>query len=181
MEKIVTVMVEDTFGISKLLPDYRVETTLRKVNENSTEVIISHFYSTTNLKAKLLSLIAKNKIARETNATLNSIKALIERGVSPVRREMSSTRVNLVARFGICVQFLALVRALAEFFRLEYSEGPTLQVATVAPYVGGGLLAAVLTWVGVLCYFYGRDRAAIGVTGLTLVALLTVKIVLIRP
>jgi hypothetical protein len=39
----------------------------------------------------------------------------------------------------------------------------------------------MLTWVAVLCYFVGRDRAAIGVAGLTILALLVVKIVLIRP
>jgi hypothetical protein len=39
---------------------------------------ISHYYSTTTLKAKLLNLIAKGKIARETQATLNAAKAMIE-------------------------------------------------------------------------------------------------------
>jgi hypothetical protein len=33
----------------------------------------------------------------------------------------------------------------------------------------------------VLCYFAGRDRVAVGVAVLTIVALLVVKIVLIRP
>jgi hypothetical protein len=37
-----------------------------------------HYYSTTTLKAKLLDLIAKGKIARETQATLNAAKAKIE-------------------------------------------------------------------------------------------------------
>src|SRR5215472_9448331 len=85
MEKFVTILPEDTFGISKLLPDYRVETTFRKVNERVTEVTISHYYSTPSLKARLFNLIAKRRIARETSATLNSIKAQIERGVSPLR------------------------------------------------------------------------------------------------
>jgi hypothetical protein len=81
------------------------------------------------------------------------------------------------------VQFLALVRTLAEFFRLEHVEGLTLRVATVAPYVGAGLFAALLTWAGVLCYFCGRgrDRAAIGVAGVTILARLTVKIAVIAP
>ena len=86
-----------------------------------------------------------------------------------------------IAQVVICVQFLALVRSLAEVFRLRYVQGPALDVATVVPYVGGALLAAVLTWIAVLCYFAGRDRAAIGVAGLTIVALLVVKIALIRP
>ena len=79
------------------------------------------------------------------------------------------------------MQFLALVRSLAEVFRLRHVQGPALDVATAVPYVGGALLAAVLTWIAVLCYFAGRDRAAVGVAGLTILALLGVKIALIRP
>jgi Polyketide cyclase / dehydrase and lipid transport len=82
MEKFVTILPEDTFGISKLLPDYRVETTFRRVSERVTEVTISHYYSTPSLKARLFNLIGKRKIARETYATLNSAKAQIEQGVS---------------------------------------------------------------------------------------------------
>jgi len=78
LEKIVTVFPEDTFGISKILTDYTVETTFEKVGAGSTRVWISHYYSTKTLKAKLLHLIAKRKIARETQATLNAAKGLIE-------------------------------------------------------------------------------------------------------
>jgi hypothetical protein len=77
LQKIVTVLPEDTFGISKILSDYRVETTFQTLGHRSTKVEISHYYSTT-LKAKLLNLIAKGKIARETQATLNAAKATIE-------------------------------------------------------------------------------------------------------
>jgi hypothetical protein len=78
LQKIVTVLPEDTFGISKILRDYRVETTFQALGDRSTKVEISHYYSTTTLKAKLLNLIAKGKIARETQATLNAAKATIE-------------------------------------------------------------------------------------------------------
>ena len=82
MEKFVTILPEDTFGIGKLLPDYRVETTFRKVNERVTEVTINHYYSTPTLKARIFNLVGKRKITRETYATLNSIKAQIEDGFS---------------------------------------------------------------------------------------------------
>jgi hypothetical protein len=78
LQKIVTMLPEDTFGISKILSDYRVETTFQMLGHRSTKVEISHYYSTTTLKAKLLNLIAKGKIARETQATLNAAKATIE-------------------------------------------------------------------------------------------------------
>ena len=78
LQKIVTVLPEDTFGISRILSDYTVETTFHKLGDASTRVVISHYYSTTSLKAKLLNLIAKGKLARETQATLNGAKAAIE-------------------------------------------------------------------------------------------------------
>jgi uncharacterized membrane protein len=83
LEKIVTVLPEDTFGISRILSDYTVETTFRKLGDASTQVEITHYYSTPSLKAKLLNLIAKGKIARDTQATLNSAKAAIEAAGSP--------------------------------------------------------------------------------------------------
>jgi hypothetical protein len=78
LQKIVTVLPWDTFGISKILSDYRVEATFQSLCHRSTRVEISHYYSTTTLKAKLLNLIAKDKIAREAQATLNACKATIE-------------------------------------------------------------------------------------------------------
>ena len=78
LQKIVTVLPEDTFGISKIFNDYIVETTFQKLGELSTKAEISHYYSTKTLKAKLLNLLAKRKIARETQATLNAAKATIE-------------------------------------------------------------------------------------------------------
>jgi len=78
LQKIVTVLPEDTFGITKIFNDYRVETTFQMLGHGSTKVGISHYYSTTTLKAKLLNLIAKGKIARDTQATLNAAKATIE-------------------------------------------------------------------------------------------------------
>jgi uncharacterized protein YndB with AHSA1/START domain len=78
LEKIVTVLPQDTFGISKILSDYTVETTFQKLGDSSTKVEISHYYSTSTLKAKLINLLAKGKMARETHATLLAAKAAIE-------------------------------------------------------------------------------------------------------
>jgi uncharacterized membrane protein len=77
-QKIVTILPDDTFGISRILSDYTVETTFYKLNEASTRVEISHYYSTKSVKAKLLNLVAKRRIARDTQATLNAAKAAIE-------------------------------------------------------------------------------------------------------
>ena len=62
----------DSFGIIKIVSDYTVETTFQKLGDSSTKVEISHYYSTVTLEAKLLNLIAKGKIARDTHATLRA-------------------------------------------------------------------------------------------------------------
>ncbi|MBV8813784.1 MAG: hypothetical protein JO271_04785 [Verrucomicrobia bacterium] len=92
-----------------------------------------------------------------------------------------SKHIHLLTQIGICVQFLALVRTLAEFFRLQLVQGAALHVATVTPYVGAALLAALLTWAAVLCYLAGRDRTALGVAGMTILVLIIVKIAFIAP
>lgn len=78
LEKVVTVLPQDTFGISKILSDYTVETTLHKMGDSATKIEISHYYSTRTLKAKLVNLIAKERIARETQEMLKAMKAAIE-------------------------------------------------------------------------------------------------------
>jgi len=93
-QKIVTVLPEDTFGISKILPDYRVETTFHPLDDRSTRVAISHYYSTPTLKARLLNLVAKGKIARDTQATLNAAKARIEAACRPNSGECSRRNVS---------------------------------------------------------------------------------------
>jgi len=45
-----TVLPEDTFGISKVLPDYVVETALHRDGQSSMKIEISHYYSTPTLK-----------------------------------------------------------------------------------------------------------------------------------
>ena len=78
MEKIVTVLPSDTMGLTKLLPDYVVETIFKKIDDKTTKVEISHFYSSSKWKVWLLNFIIKRKIAREIQDTLNAMKKSIE-------------------------------------------------------------------------------------------------------
>ena len=78
MQKLVTVFPEDTMGLSKLLSDYVVESTLSKIGDDLTKVEMTHFYSSSSLKVWFLNLIIKRKIARETQDTLNAMKNAIE-------------------------------------------------------------------------------------------------------
>lgn len=78
MEKIVTVFPSDTMGLTKLLPDYMVESKLSKIDANTTWIEIAHYYSSSKWKVKLLNFYIKRKVARETRETLKGIKSAIE-------------------------------------------------------------------------------------------------------
>ena len=78
MQKLVTVFPQDTLGISKLLPDYVVESTVSKVGDSVTKVEMVHFYSTPKPIVRFLNLFIKRKIERETQETLNAMKKSIE-------------------------------------------------------------------------------------------------------
>ena len=88
---------------------------------------------------------------------------------------MEERRAQHWARIAITIQFLALVRTLAEYYRIRYVQGLAFVPRAAEPYIAGGLLAAVCAWAAVTCYLFGRYRAAIGIGGLTIVLLLAFK------
>jgi hypothetical protein len=83
-----------------------------------------------------------------------------------------------LAQIAITVQFLALVRTGAEFFRLRAALGPALTIDMAAPFVVGSLLAAVGAWAATTCYFLGRYRTATVLVGATIIAMLAYKFLL---
>ena len=82
------------------------------------------------------------------------------------------------AKIGITIQFLALVRCLGEVYRLRRLHGGALVLDDVQPFIAGALVAAVLCWAAVTLYFFGRHRAAVAVSALTVLALVALKVVL---
>jgi Polyketide cyclase / dehydrase and lipid transport len=78
MEKVVTIFLSDTMGLTKLLPDYLVETTLKKIDNQTTQVDISHFYSSSKWKVRVFNIFIKWKVGKETQETLKSMKKAIE-------------------------------------------------------------------------------------------------------
>jgi hypothetical protein len=80
------------------------------------------------------------------------------------------------AKVGITVQFLALVRILAEYFRLKHVPGNRLTLALVEPFIVGALLAAILCWLAVALFFFGRYRSALLVSAATVVVLLIYRV-----
>ncbi len=84
MERIVTALPEDTMGITNMLPDYLVETRFTPPDEHETKVEFRHYYSTKSVKTRFFNVIAKKKIARESQDTLNAIKIAIEQEIGNI-------------------------------------------------------------------------------------------------
>jgi hypothetical protein len=82
MERIVTTLSEDSFGVARLLPDYRVVSSLARESAGRTRVEFRHYYSLRGWKAWLFHWVAGRRIARESQATLNAMKQAIENRAS---------------------------------------------------------------------------------------------------
>jgi hypothetical protein len=102
MERIVTALPEDTMGITNMLPDYLVETRLTPLAEHETKVEFSHYYSTKSLKTKLFTLIAKRKIARDAQNTLDAMKRAIEKKYVRAFSDAHDGQVFLRGTKGAC-------------------------------------------------------------------------------
>jgi len=83
------------------------------------------------------------------------------------------------AQIGITIEFLIIVRALGEFFRLRHVQGTNFSTAVAALYVGGALIAVCSCWAGVIFYFFRRFTLSAWITLATLPILLVYKIAVI--
>jgi hypothetical protein len=83
------------------------------------------------------------------------------------------------AQVGITIEFLIVVRALGEFFRLRHALGTNFSTAVTAPYIGGALIAVFSCWVAVTLYFFGRYTLSAWIALATVPILLVYKIALI--
>jgi len=92
---------------------------------------------------------------------------------------MARISARRLSELAITVLFLALIRTLAEYYRLRYVRGPALSLAEVAPYITGGLMAAFGAWAAVVAYFLGRYRVAIGIVVAVVAAMLVYKVIVI--
>jgi hypothetical protein len=74
-----TRMVSDTWGIDRMLPDFRVEATVSRRTETSTILKFQAFYQPVSLKNRVLNaLVLRRAIRRRSLAVMNGIKRLAE-------------------------------------------------------------------------------------------------------
>ena len=83
------------------------------------------------------------------------------------------------AQLGITVQFLIIIRTLAEIFRLRHMRGASFSCASAMPYVGGALVAACCCWIGATLYFFRRYALSAWIAVATILILLLYKIAVI--
>jgi type IV secretory pathway VirB6-like protein len=98
--------------------------------------------------------------------------------VKAIREYIDARRVAQLAIVGL---LLALVRTLAEYYRLRHVRGQALTLDEVGRYVTGGLIAALGIGVSMIAYFVARYRLAASIVGATIVAMLVYKVVVIGP
>jgi hypothetical protein len=75
------------------------------------------------------------------------------------------------------VQFLIVIRTLAEILRLQHVGAGTLPPPRVIDlYVIGALVAALGCWLGVIFLIVQRNRTVVLIIGCTIAALLAYKV-----
>ena len=83
------------------------------------------------------------------------------------------------AQIGITTQFLIVVRALGEIFRLRHFHSATFSTEVVMPYVCGALVAACFCWLGVTLYFFQRYVLSAWIALASIAILLAYKVAVI--
>lgn len=86
---------------------------------------------------------------------------------------MSAQRGSVIAVF---ILFLALVRTLAEIYRLRAVRGSGFALADALPYVNGAMIAAVGAWAAVGSFMWKRYRLAIAAVSVTILVMLAYKV-----
>jgi hypothetical protein len=94
--------------------------------------------------------------------------------------DMTAQTTQRLAQIAVTVQFLALVRTLLEFFRLKSLEGPAFTLSLGEPYLIGGVIAAICTWLGVTAYMLNRYMVTAMIGASMIVILIVYKMLYVH-
>jgi hypothetical protein len=94
--------------------------------------------------------------------------------------DMTAQTTQRLAQIAVTVQFLALVRTLLEFFRLKNLEGPSFTISLGEPYLIGGVIAAICTWLGVTAYMLNRYMVTALIGAGTVLVLIVFKMLYVQ-
>lgn len=91
---------------------------------------------------------------------------------------MTSWTAERMAKIGIGVQLLILIRLPAEVFRLKYVHGGNLSLPAIEPLIRGELITAVCTALAVMLYFWKKHEATIWIAVLNVASLVVYKAII---
>lgn len=81
-----------------------------------------------------------------------------------------------MSNVAMIIVFLALIRIIGEFFRLEYTLKEKLTIELLHPFMLGALVCAISCLIMTICSFYARYRVIIGIAILTIIILVVLKV-----
>ena len=83
-----------------------------------------------------------------------------------------------IAQIGIVVQFAALMRCLAEYFRLKHFAAEHFSIARIEPFILGALVSAAFALIGILFYFFENYKTTVAIALLNVGILLILRLTL---
>lgn len=86
-----------------------------------------------------------------------------------------NAKVVNIAKFFMIILFLALIRCIAEFYRLDHLRGDALSISEIRPFMLGALCSAIGEFVMALLYFFNRNKLVCFFGFFTLIALFIIK------
>lgn len=90
-----------------------------------------------------------------------------------------SVNKQQISRISIAIVFLALIRIIGEFFRLDHSLQGQLTIDQLKPFMAGAMLCAVACFVMTILSYYARHTWIITIAVLTIIGLLVLKFMFI--
>lgn len=80
-----------------------------------------------------------------------------------------------MAKIGIGIQLLILIRLPAEVFRLKYLHGSNLTLGAVEPFIRGELITAICAALAVALYFWNKHQGTIWTAAMNVAVLVAYK------
>lgn len=82
---------------------------------------------------------------------------------------------RMISRIGMVAIFLALIRTIAECFRLDYISNHTTTFNDLEPFLIGALICSVSCLSMSILYFYSKFKVIIGIAVSTIIILFILK------
>jgi hypothetical protein len=81
-----------------------------------------------------------------------------------------------ISRIAMVIVFLALIRVIAEYFRLDYSTKEPVTFDILKPYLIGALVCSISCLIMAIFSFYAKSKVIIAIAAFTIIILVFIKI-----